>query len=138
MDLFLYDPHILSILTMTDQARRQVPLEEPRRRHGRACLAPTGGGAMGDESDRKKFVEGSARPAASGEAAAERHPPLRRRPHRLGLRSRGLVQDPEGNREDRPDVPQACDVAETFGGLAAGRDLLGSMHPGDGWSSSWK
>jgi len=139
MDLFLFDPHI-SIDIDDDGLKRIADKFRAKSLNIGSVVAPvwppTGGGsAMGDEADRKKFVE----QVRKGCRIAEK---LRS----LGVRPYGVVRidsasgpgdwykDPEGNQTKiAATFRAAADVAEGFGErlAAEGEICWGGMH-------SWK
>jgi sugar phosphate isomerase/epimerase len=139
MDLFLFDPHI-SIDIDDDWLKRIADKFRAKSLNIGSVVAPvwppTGGGsAMGDEADRKKFVE----QVRKGCRIAEK---LRT----LGVRPYGVVRidsasgpgdwykDPEGNQKKiAATFKAAADVAEGFGErlAAEGEICWGGMH-------SWK
>ena len=141
VDLFLFDPHV-SIDSTDDDLKRladKVRAQGPRRRLGRRA---------GLAADRRRLGDGRATRSARSsstqvrkacrdraEAARARHPPVRRRPHRLGGEpgrlgegSRRATRRRSPRRSARP-----CDVAEDFGErlAAEGEICWGGMH-------SWK
>jgi sugar phosphate isomerase/epimerase len=136
MDLFLYDPHI-SIDIDDDGIKRLADKFRSKNLAVGTVVAPvwppTGGGsAMGDASERSKFVEQVRKACRIGQK-------LRKE----GIRQYGVVRidsasgpeewykDPEGNQKKIAQTfREACDVAETFGErlAAEGEICWAGMH----------
>jgi sugar phosphate isomerase/epimerase len=139
VDLFLFDPHV-SIDATDDELKRLVERVRSRNLVIGSLVAPvwppTGGGsAMGDDTERKRFVTQVRKACAIGRKLRD-----------LGARSYGVVRidsaaspadwarDPSGNTKKIADTfREACDVAEGFGErlAAEGEICWGGMH-------SWK
>jgi sugar phosphate isomerase/epimerase len=139
VDLFLFEPHV-SIDIDDDGIKRVAEKIQAKGFVVGSVVAPvwppTGGGsAMGEEEDRKKFVE-QVRKACR----------IAKRLRELGARPHGVVRidsasgvsdwarDPENNQAKIAETfSQACDVAEEFGErlAAEGEICWGGMH-------SWK
>ncbi len=139
VDLFLYAPHV-DIDATDDELKR---LADKVRTRGLAVgtvtapvWPPTGGGsAMGDEAERRRFVE-----------SVHKACHIARRLRELGVRPYGIVRidsacgpaewlkDPEGNQQRIADTfRKACDIAADHGErlAAEGEICWGGMH-------SWK
>ena len=92
VDLFLFAPHV-DIDSTDDDLKKladKVRVEGSRRRLGRRAGLAADGRRLGDgdEAERKQFVDaGSQRLPHREEAAGTGRAAVRRRPHRLGLRS---------------------------------------------------
>jgi sugar phosphate isomerase/epimerase len=139
VDLFLFEPHT-SIDIDDDGIRRLAEKVEAKGFKVGSVVAPvwppTGGGsAIGNEEDRKRFLEQVRKACAIGKKLRE-----------LGARPYGVVridsaagvsdwaQDPEANQRRIVETfSQACDVAEDYGErlAAEGEICWGGMH-------SWK
>jgi sugar phosphate isomerase/epimerase len=139
-DLFLFDPHV-SIDANDDQLKELADKAAKRDLVIGSVVAPvwppTGGGsAMGDESERKKFLE-----------QVRKGCHIARKLRDLGIRRYGIVRidsatgvadwakgDPDANSRKIADTFQeACTIAEDFGErlAAEGEICWGGMH-------SWK
>jgi sugar phosphate isomerase/epimerase len=138
-DLFLYLPHIdIDSTVKSDDAIKQLADKAARRNLNIGTVVapiwpPTGGGsAMGDESERKKFLEQVRKGCRVAMVLRE-----------LGVRPYGCVridsacgvtdwlQDPEGNqRKIAETFRQACDIAADHGEklAAEGEICWGGMH----------
>src|SRR3954467_6997179 len=139
VDLFLFDPH--TSIDVDDDGLKQLA----EKISGRGFVVgsvvapvwpPTGGGtAMGNDEDRKKFVEQVRKACRIGAKLRE-----------LGVRPYGIVRidsassveewtkDPEANQRRIVETfTEACDVAESFGErlAAEGEICWGGIH-------SWK
>ena len=139
IDLFLFDPHV-NIDSSDDDIKRLADKVQSKNLKVGSVVAPvwppTGGGsAMGDESDRKKFV-----------SAVQKACRIAEKLRKLGARPYGIVRidsassptdwdkDPAGNQKKIAETfRQACDVAKDFGEklAAEGEICWGGMH-------SWK
>jgi sugar phosphate isomerase/epimerase len=141
-DLFLYLPHIdIDSTEKSDEAVQE--LAEKAQSRGLAIgtvvapiWPPTGGGAaMGDATERKRFLDQVTKGCRVGEKL-----------RRLGVRPHGAVridsasgveawyEDPEGNQKRIAETfTEACRIAEDFGEklAAEGEICWGGMH-------SWK
>ncbi|MGQ9504951.1 MAG: sugar phosphate isomerase/epimerase family protein [Thermogutta sp.] len=138
-DLFLYLPHIdIDSTVKSDDAIKQLADKAARRNLNIGTVVapiwpPTGGGsAMGDESERKKFLDQVRKGCRVAMVLRE-----------LGVRPYGCVridsacgvidwlQDPEGNqRKIAETFRQACDIAADHGEklAAEGEICWGGMH----------
>src|SRR5687768_15234962 len=136
MDLFLFDPHI-SIDIDDDRLERLAEKFQQKNLAIGSVVAPvwppTGGGsAMGDDGERKQFVEQVRKACRIGKKLRE-----------LGVRQYGVIRidsaagpgdwakDPEGNQKKIAETfRQSCDVAESFGErlAAEGEICWGGMH----------
>jgi sugar phosphate isomerase/epimerase len=139
VDLFLCDPHV-SIDATDDEVRRLADRIRARQLVVGSLVAPvwppTGGGsAMGDETERRRFVTQVRKACQIGKTLRE-----------IGVRKTGVVRidsaaspaewakDPIGNTKKIAETfREACDVAESFGErlAAEGEICWGGMH-------SWK
>src|SRR5258708_6515615 len=139
VDLFLFDPHT-SIDIDDDGLKRLAEKVQSKGFVIGSVVAPvwppTGGGsAMGDDEQRKRFVEQVRKACRIGKTLRE-----------LGARSYGIVridsacspadwsQDPEGNQRKIVETfAEACAVADGFGERLAAEGVIcwGGMH-------SWK
>jgi sugar phosphate isomerase/epimerase len=139
IDLFLFDPHV-NIDSSDDDIKRLADKVQSKGLKVGSVVAPvwppTGGGsAMGDESDRKKFV-----------SAVQKACRIAKKLRELGARPYGVVRidsassptdwdkDPAGNQKKIAETfRQACDVAKDYGEklAAEGEICWGGMH-------SWK
>lgn len=139
VDLFLFDPHV-SIDASDDDLKRLVEKVQSRRLVIGSVVAPvwppTGGGsAMGDETERKQFVE-----------QVRKGCRIAKRLREMGVRPYGVVRidsacgpgdwlkDPEANQQKiAATFRAACDVAADHGErlAAEGEICWGGMH-------SWK
>jgi hypothetical protein len=142
MDLFLFDPHV-SIDVDDDGIERIAEKFMARGLNIGSLVAPvwppTGGGAaMGSDEDRRSSSRPSARPPGSARSIRQLGPPLRRRPDRLGVRPRRLVQDPEGTRRrsPRPGAGRRRGRGVRRALAAEGEICLGGMHSWGGMVSS--
>ena len=136
MDLFLFDPHV-SIDVDGDGINRLADKFSAKNLAIGSVVAPvwppTGGGsAMGDESERKKFVDSVHKACKIGEKL-----------RRMGVRQWGVIRidsacspgdwakDPDGNqRKIAETFRQSADVAEGHGErlAAEGEICWGGMH----------
>ncbi|MFO0964185.1 MAG: TIM barrel protein [Gemmataceae bacterium] len=139
VDIFLFDPHV-NIDSTDDDLKRLADKVRSRKLVIGSVVAPvwppTGGGsAMGDESERKKFLEQVKKGCRIAQKLRD-----------FGVRPYGVVRidsacgptdwlkDPEGNQKKIAQTfRQACDVAKDFGErlAAEGEICWGGMH-------SWK
>jgi sugar phosphate isomerase/epimerase len=139
VDLFLCDPHV-SIDSTADEVKRLADRIRARHLVVGSLVAPvwppTGGGsAMGDGTERKKFVTQVRKACVIGKTLRD-----------LGIRKYGVIRidssaspaewakDPEGNtKKIAGTFREACAVAEAFGErlAAEGEICWGGMH-------SWK
>ena len=124
------------------EARRQVPAEEPRDRLGRRARLAADGRRQRD--GRRSRAQEVRRAGPQGlqdrrEAAPAGRPPVRRRPHRLGLRPRRLGEGPRGQpEEDRRDVPPGratSPKATASGSPPRARSAGAACTRGGGWCS---
>jgi sugar phosphate isomerase/epimerase len=136
MDLFLFDPHI-NIDIDEDGLKRLADKFASKNLAIGSLVAPvwppTGGGsAMGDEKDRKNFVNSVRKACRIGQKLKQ-----------LGIRKYGVIRidsacspaewskDPQGNQKKIAQTfREACDVAESFGErlAAEGEICWGGMH----------
>src|SRR5579859_959946 len=139
IDLFLFDPHV-NIDSSDDDIKRLADKVQAKGLKVGSVVAPvwppTGGGsAMGDESERKKFV-----------GAVQKGCRIAKKLRELGARPYGIVRidsasspndwdkDPAGNQKKIAQTfREACDVAKGYGEklAAEGEICWGGMH-------SWK
>jgi len=139
VDLFLFDPHV-SIDSSPDEVKRLADRIRARQLAVGSLVAPvwppTGGGsAMGDATERQKFVTQVRKACEIGKTLRE-----------VGIRRSGVIRidsavspsewakDPQGNTKKIAETfREACTVAEGFGErlAAEGEICWGGMH-------SWK
>lgn len=139
VDLFLFDPHV-SIDASDDEVKRLADRIGARHLAVGSLVAPvwppTGGGsAMGDVSERRRFVAQVRKACEIGKTLRD-----------VGIRKSGVIRidsaaspadwakDPDGNtKKIAQTFREACDVAEGFGErlAAEGEICWGGMH-------SWK
>jgi sugar phosphate isomerase/epimerase len=139
VDLFLFDPHV-SIDASDDEVKRLADRIRARHLAVGSLVAPvwppTGGGsAMGDVSERRRFVAQVRKACEIGKTLRD-----------VGIRKFGVIRidsaaspadwakDPDGNtKKIAQTFREACDVAEGFGErlAAEGEICWGGMH-------SWK
>ncbi|MBA3274114.1 MAG: TIM barrel protein [Chthoniobacterales bacterium] len=136
IDLFLFDPHV-SIDASDDDLKKLAEKVRAKKLAVGSLVAPvwppTGGGsAMGDDAERKQFVEQVRKACNIGKKLRE-----------LGVRKYGVIRidsaagpgdwakDPEGSQKKIADTfRESCDVAESFGEklAAEGEICWGGMH----------